>query len=125
MRTFFSVAALVGLSAAQNYQFNPWGNNGYPTPTPTPDPEPEDTRPEDCKEKTDELETQLEGIETECDTSKNSLAMLQAMLDAKSSTINPLVQGVNTNESTIKFCETTNTQQQALIDSLGTRLTAL
>lgn len=113
--TIFSVAALYGLAAAQNYQFNPWGpdpGRQQPPAPPTPEPEPEDTRPEDCKTKTDELKTQLTGemgIEAECDTQATSLAMLQAMLTAQSTTINPLVQDVNSNQSQIAFFTENNT----------------
>lgn len=70
MRKSFSVTALLGLAAAQRGYINPWDN--YPSPAPpappTPTPEPEDDRPEKCEKKIDELETQLTGVETQCDT---------------------------------------------------------
>ena len=78
MRTAFSVAVLMGLTYAQRSyssgRFNPYGVK--PNPGPGPDPDNGDNRPEECKEKIDKLESDLETVETTCDDQRGTLAGL-------------------------------------------------
>ena len=85
MRTAFSVAILLGLTYAQSYS-RPRSYNPYspvkPTPAPTPEEEEEDTRPEDCKNKLEDLDGDLETAEETCTEQRATLAGLTAMLAA-------------------------------------------
>ena len=79
MRTAFSVAVLMGLTYAQRSysssgRFNPYGVK--PNPGPGPDPDNGDNRPEECKEKIDKLESDLDTVETTCDDQRGTLAGL-------------------------------------------------
>ena len=78
MRTAFSVAVLMGLTYAQRSyssgRFNPYGVK--PNPGPGPDPDNGDNRPEECKDKIDKIESDLEEIEGTCDDQRGTLAGL-------------------------------------------------
>ena len=139
MRTTFTLAALIGLAYAQSYnnnnnsahpksRYNPYGS---PKPDPTPDND--EDAPEECKDKIDSLEADLNTVEKTCDDQSSTLAGLQAMLLAQSATVQPITDQIYANQSAIAFSTENNNRQTTLIGdsenpdalSLSGRLSAL
>ena len=125
MRTTFAVAALIGLAYAQSYnnsgpksRYNPYGRVS-PKPDTTPDPDNDEEAPEQCKDKIDSLEADLNTVETTCDDQSSTLAGLQAMLLAQSATVQPITEQIYANQGTIAFSQETNNRQVALLGDVG------
>lgn len=128
MKNFFSVAALVGLAAAQYGSQNPYWTNGGSTnggSTGGSGTETEDPRPAECAEEVGTLEKQLNDIEDTCDGQKQALAGLDAMCSAMGTTINSLVESTDDNQAAIAYCVENNNQQANIITQLGDRLNKL
>ena len=77
--------------------------------------EEEDTRPEECKTKIEGLETDLTTVEGQCDAQSSQLAMLQAMIAAQTTIVNPISETINSNVSLIAGCSTANEEQNTLL----------
>ena len=106
MRTAFSVVALMGLTLAQYQQYpsNPWANKPQTDTQPEEPEEEEDTRPEECKTKIEGLETDLTAVESTCDAQSSQLAMLQAMIAAQTTIVNPVSETISNNVALVAGC---------------------
>ena len=150
MRTAFSVAALLGLAAAQynSYRPNTWQTSAqpyqaYPTyqrsPVPTVEPIPDEEEEEEdfnneikrteCAEKIAELATSLDTTSTACSGQSSTLAGITSMVGTQTSMTTPIMESIFTNEGEIAFQEEANILQTrdllTATQSIGNRIDSL